>query len=153
MQLNNKYPFYQTPFKTFNHPSPLSFLLRQIKSKETIMKEEQQNKKRPLLNKVTNKKISKFINCIGRKKKGGQRIQTQRKEMKRQRQIEKGKRREGWGEKWEEDLLNVISSNAVGIVSCHHGLHLHQVLLHSSLFKTSHPSFFFSLCLCTLLSK
>ena len=29
-----------------------------------------------------------------------------------------------------EDLLNMISSNVAWIVGCHHGLHLHQVLLH-----------------------
>lgn len=33
-----------------------------------------------------------------------------------------------------KNLLNVISGDVVGIVSCHHGLHLHQVLLHFSLY-------------------
>ena len=34
--------------------------------------------------------------------------------------------------KRETDLLNVISGDVVGVVGCHHGLHLHQVLLHLS---------------------
>lgn len=33
-------------------------------------------------------------------------------------------------ERRRENLLNVVSSDVVGIISCHHGLHLHQVLLH-----------------------
>ena len=32
--------------------------------------------------------------------------------------------------KKKKNLLNMISSDVVGIISCHHGLHLHQVLLH-----------------------
>jgi hypothetical protein len=32
------------------------------------------------------------------------------------------------------NLLNMISCDVVGIVSCHHGLHLHQVLLHFFLY-------------------
>lgn len=31
-----------------------------------------------------------------------------------------------------KDLLNVISGDVVGVVGCHDGLHLHQVLLHFS---------------------
>ena len=45
---------------------------------------------------------------------------------------EKRGREEEEGEEEEEDLLNVISSDTVGIGACHHGLHLHQVLLHLS---------------------
>jgi len=31
-----------------------------------------------------------------------------------------------------KDLLNVISGDVVGVIGCHQGLHLHQVLLHLS---------------------
>jgi hypothetical protein len=31
-----------------------------------------------------------------------------------------------------KNLLNVISGDVVGVIGCHHGLHLHQVLLHFS---------------------
>lgn len=45
---------------------------------------------------------------------------------------EREKVRKGWKlMKLKKNLLNMISSNAVsGIIGCHHGLHLHQVLLH-----------------------
>lgn len=44
--------------------------------------------------------------------------------------------REEEEERREENLLNMISSDVGGIVGCHHGLHLHQVPLHASLFYT-----------------
>jgi len=31
-----------------------------------------------------------------------------------------------------KNLLNVISGDVVGVIGCHQGLHLHQVLLHLS---------------------
>lgn len=36
---------------------------------------------------------------------------------------------EGGGEE-EENLLDMIRGNIAGVVTSHHGLHLHQVLLH-----------------------
>lgn len=57
-----------------------------------------------------------------------------------EREIQSVCRRKGRGGREEErNLLNVISSDVAGIVGCHHGLHLHQVLLHASLFYI-HPT-------------
>jgi hypothetical protein len=37
---------------------------------------------------------------------------------------------EGEGGEGEENLLDMIRGNIAGVVTSHHGLHLHQVLLH-----------------------
>lgn len=39
--------------------------------------------------------------------------------------------REEEEEKRKKDLLNMISGDVVGVIGCHHGVHLHQVLLHT----------------------
>lgn len=48
----------------------------------------------------------------------------------------KGKARKVGRKKRRKNLLNVISGDVVGIIGCHHGLHLHQVLLHFLLIPT-----------------
>lgn len=49
----------------------------------------------------------------------------------------KGKARKVGRKKRRKNLLNVISGDVVGIIGCHHGLHLHQVLLHFLLIHSS----------------
>lgn len=50
-----------------------------------------------------------------------------KKAKKKKREKEKKEREE------KRNLLNVISGDVAGVIGCHHGLHLHQVLLHFSL--------------------